>query len=74
MFNPVAPYQYLLSTVYLSVAYIANPDSFACGCGTWIHLNIARFYEEQCQPASGSAWPACPKKPLNRGPIAGGGA
>ena len=26
MFNPVAPYQYLLPNLYLSVADIANPD------------------------------------------------
>ena len=26
-----------------------------------ISLNIVRFYEEQCQPSSGPAWPACTK-------------
>ena len=31
MFNPVAPYQYLIPNLYLSVADIANPDLFACG-------------------------------------------
>ena len=30
-------------------------------CLTWIRLDIARFYEEQCQPCSGSAWVAFPK-------------
>ena len=28
MFNPVAPYGYLLSDMYLFVADITNPDSF----------------------------------------------
>ena len=31
MFNPVAPYRYLLSNLYLSVADIANRDLFTCG-------------------------------------------
>ena len=62
MFNPVAPYRYLLPNLYLSVADIANPDLFACSSCTWISLVTARFYEEHCQPSSGSAWPACPKK------------
>ena len=61
MFNPVSPYRYLLPNLYLSVADIANPDLLACGSRTWISLDIARFYEEHCQPTSGSAWPACPK-------------
>ena len=26
----------MLPTVYLSVAEIANPGLFACGCGNWI--------------------------------------
>ena len=55
VFNPVAPYRYLLPNVYSLVAYIKNPDLFVCGCGTWFCLDIARFYEEQCQPSSGSA-------------------
>ena len=29
MFNPVAPYRYLLPNLYLSVADIANPDLLA---------------------------------------------
>ena len=52
MFNHVAPYQYLLPTLYLSVADIANPDLFACGSRNWISLDIGRFYEEHCQPSS----------------------
>ena len=72
MFNPVAPYRYLLPNSYLSVADIANPDLFACGSRTWISIDITRFYEEHCQSSSGSAWPACPKTG-NRAPIAGGG-
>ena len=69
---PVAPYRYLLPNLYFSVADIANPDLVACGSWTGISLDIARFYEEHCQPSSGSAWPACPTNG-NRAPIAGGG-
>ena len=43
MFNPVTPYGYLLPTIYLFVADIVNPDLFACGCRTWICLDITRF-------------------------------
>ena len=72
MFNPVAPYRYLLPNMYLSVADIVIPDLFACGSRTWISLDISRFYEEHCHPSSGSAWPACPING-NWAPIAGGG-
>ena len=61
VFNTVAPYRYLLPIMYLFMADIANPDLFVCGCLTWICVDITRFYEEQRQPASGSAWAACPK-------------
>ena len=60
VFNHVAPHGYLLHTVYF-MADTSNPDLFVCGCRTWICLDITRFYEEQCQPSSGSAWLACPK-------------
>ena len=43
-----------------------------CGGRTWISLDIARFYEEHCQPSSGSAWPACQKNG-NWVPIIGSG-
>ena len=70
MFNPVAPYRYLLPNLYLSVVDIANPDLLACGSRTWISLDIARFYEEYYQPSSGSAWPAC-QRDVNRPPLLG---
>ena len=46
VFNTVAPYGYMLPTVYLFIADIANPDLFVCGCRTRICLDITRFYEE----------------------------
>ena len=52
VFNPVAPYLYLLPNLHLSEANIANPDLLVCGSRTWISLDIARFYEEHCQPSS----------------------
>ena len=61
MFKHVAPYQYLLPTMYLFMADIANPYLFVCGCRTWICLGITGFYEEQRQPSSGVAGPTCPE-------------
>ena len=54
----VTLYRYLLPTMYLSVADIANPDLLGCGCRTWKSLDIARFYEEQCDsyPAGSHGW------------------
>ena len=61
VFNHVAPYGYLLSDMYLFMADITNPDFIVLSCRTWIGLDINRFCEQQRQPSSGSAWPACPK-------------
>ena len=61
VFNPVAPYGYLLSDMYLFMADITNPDFLVWSCRTWIGLDITRFCEQQRQPSIGSAWPACPK-------------
>ena len=49
MFNPAAPYGYLLPNVYLFMTDIANPDLFVCVYQTWICLDITCFYEEQRQ-------------------------
>ena len=59
--NTVAPYGYLLPNMYLFIADIANPDSFVKCCRHWVCIDITRFYEEQRQPSSGSAWPDCQK-------------
>ena len=59
--------RYLFPIVYLFVIYMANPDLFVCSCRTWICLDIAQFYEEQCQTSSGSARPALKK--VNRSTI-----
>ena len=66
VFNSVAPYRYLLPNMYLSVADIANPDFLGC-CLNWISFDIARFYEEQCQPSSRSALPAFPTNGISEG-------
>ena len=71
MVNPVAPYRCLLPTVDLYITNIVNLDLFLCGCRTWICFHITHFYEEQRQPYSGSAWPACPNN--NKSPNAGVG-
>ena len=74
VFNPVAPFRYLLPNLYLSVANIAIPDLIACGSRSSISLDIARFYEEHCQPSCGAVGRTggLPKNG-NRAPIAGGG-
>ena len=71
VFNPVALYRYLLPNMYLSVVDIANPDFLGCCCRTCNIHGISRFYEQQCQPSSGSAWLAC-LKTVNRAPIVEG--
>ena len=60
-------------TVYLFMADITNPDLFVCSCRIWICLDITRFYEEQRQPSSKSAWPGDSQNTVNRTPIAWGG-
>ena len=52
VFNPVAPYGYLLPNMYLFIADIANPGSFVCCCRTWSSRDITRFCDE---PSIGSA-------------------
>ena len=47
VFNPVAPYGYLLSDMYLFMADITNPDFLVLSCQTWIGLDITRFCEQQ---------------------------
>ena len=72
VFNPVAPYGYLFSDMYLFMAGITNPDLFVQSSRIWIGLDITRFCEQQRQLSSGSAWPACPKNG-KLSPIGGGG-
>ena len=56
----------------VSVADIANPYLFVYGSRTWISLDISCFYEEHCQPSTGSAWSACPKTVIGP-PLLGAG-
>ena len=60
IFNPVAPYQYLIPTIYVSVADIANLELLECSCRIWISLDITHFYERQCLPSRGRM--ACAQK------------
>ena len=48
VFKPVAPYRYLLPTVYLSVTDILNPRLLACGCQTWISMMSDTFCTAVC--------------------------
>ena len=45
---------FFLPCICLFAADIANPFLLACDCLTWISLDIAQFYLDQCQPSSGS--------------------
>ena len=63
VFLPVAPYRYLLPNLYLSVA-----DLLVCGCRTWISIDIARFYDEQCSHPAGPHGQLA-LKTVNRVPI-----
>ena len=67
VFNPVAPYGYLLLNMYLFIADITNPDSFVWCYRTWISLDITRFCEEQRVRIVGLL------KTVNLTTIAGGG-
>ena len=61
VFNPVAPYGYLLFDRLLFMTDITNPDSFLKSYWTWIGFDITRFCKQQRQSSTGSAWPAYPK-------------
>ena len=69
VFNTVAPYEYLVSDMYLFIADITTPDLFVESCRTWIGIDIARFCEQKRHQAGpqGSA-----QKTVNRAPISGG--
>ena len=70
VFNPVAPYGYLLSDMYLFMADITNPDLFACSSLTWIGLDITRFCEQQHQRVRMAGMP---KTTVNWAPLLGAG-
>ena len=62
-FNPVAPYGYLLSDMYLFMADITNPD-FSClkVVGPGLVSTSPAFVSSSASHPAGPAWPACPKK------------
>ena len=68
VFNPVAPYGYLLSDMYLFMAHITNLDLFVV-VGPGLVSPSSAFVSSS---ASHSAWPASPKT-VNWTLIAGGG-
>ena len=72
VFNPVAPYRYLLPTMYLFMTDITYPELFVCGCQTCFFVSTCclptpmtlasggslMFPLVVHQPASPSIWPA----------------
>ena len=72
VFNPVAPYGYLLSDMYLFMADITNPDFLVKSCWTWIGLDISAFVSSSASHPAGPHGRHAQKK-VNRAPIAGGG-
>ena len=72
VFNPVAPYGYLLSDMYLFMADITNPDFLVNVVGPGLVSTSPAFV------SSNASHPAGPhgrhaQKTVNRAPIAGGG-
>ena len=69
VFNPVAPYGYLLSDMYLFMADITNPDFLFKVVGPGLVSTSPAFV------SSSASHPAGPhaQKTVNRAPIAGGG-
>ena len=53
VFNPVAPYGYMLPNMYLFITDVANPDSFVLCCRTWIFLDITHFSGDSANHPSG---------------------
>ena len=70
VFNPVAPYGYLLSDMYLFMADITNPDFLVVGPGL-VSTSPAFVSSSASHPAGPHGRHA--QKTVNRAPIAGGG-
>ena len=72
MLNPVAPYGYRLSNMYLFTTYITNPDFLFVVVGPELVSTSPAFV---CSSASHPAGPhdRLDQKTVNRTPIAGGG-
>ena len=71
VFNPVAPYRYLLPNLYLSVADIANPDLCVVDGPGLESISPAFMRSVARHPAGPHGWLA--QKLGNRSPIVGGG-
>ena len=54
---------WLISPIQTCLCVVVGPG-FVC---------TSSSCKEQCRPSSGSAWPPCSKKTVNRDPITGGG-
>ena len=57
--NPFAPYQYLLPTVYLCMADIANSTCLHVVAGPGFVPTSPAFMRSPVSHPAGSAWPAC---------------
>ena len=53
MFNPVAPYGYLLSDMYLFMADITNSDFLVQSCRTWIGRTSPAFVSSSASHPAG---------------------
>ena len=60
VFNPVAPYGYMLSNMYLFIADITNPDSFVYVVGPGLVSTSPAFVRSSTSHLA-YAWPACTK-------------
>ena len=68
VFNPVAPYGYILSDMYLFMADITNPDFLKVVGPGLVSTSPAFVSSSASNPAGPHA-----KNTVNRAPIAGGG-
>ena len=64
LYNVLGGYLHILGAPgvqqYICLRATSQIQTFLC-CQTWISLDNDRFYEELCQPSSGSTQPAFPK-------------
>ena len=70
MFNPVAPYGYLLLNMYLFIADITNPESFVYVVGPGLVSTSTAFVRSSASHPAGLHYRLA-QKTVNRAPISG---
>ena len=73
MFNLVAPYLYLLPTIYLFMADITNTDLFVCGCRTWMCSTSPAFVRSSASHTAGPHGRFAQKRSIGNSLVGAGG-